>query len=290
VKIGLTIPNLTWPGGPSQLGATLARIGRTADEVGFASVWVMDHFFQIGMVGPPEKDMLEGYSALSFLAGHTSRVRLGTMVTGVIYRYPGVLVKTVTTLDVLSGGRAWFGVGAAWNEEESRGLGIPFPPLKERFVQLEETLQIALQMWSGDETPFHGRHYDLERPLNSPQSLSRPHPPILIGGGGEQKTLRLVARYADACNIPPGPELPRKLDVLRRHCEAEGRDYDQIEKTCLLSLDVGENGEKVDAVIASLNQLAGLGIQTVIGWVPDAHLIKPLEVVGQRVIPAVAGL
>jgi F420-dependent oxidoreductase-like protein len=290
MKIGLTVPDFTWPGGPPRLGADLAAIARTADQAGFESIWVMDHFFQIGMNGPPEKEMLEGYSALAFIAAHTSRVRLGTMVTGVIYRHPGILAKTVTTLDVLSGGRAWLGIGAAWNEQESRGLGVPFPPLGTRFEQLEETLQICLQMWGDDQKPFTGRHYQLEWPLNSPQPLTRPHPPILIGGGGEKKTLRLVARYADACNLFPGPQVSRKLAVLREHCQAEGRNYDDIEKTAMFQFDVGTKGEKVGQVIGGLRWLASLGIQTVIGSVKGVHKIAPLEIIGEKVIPAVADL
>ena len=261
-----------------------------ADQAGFDSIWVMDHFFQIGMNGPPENEMLEGYSTLAFLAGHTSRVQLGTMVTGVIYRYPGILAKTVTTLDVLSGGRAWLGIGAAWNEHESRGLGVPFPPLAERFERLEETLQICLQMWSGDEKPYHGRHYQLDRPLNSPQALARPHPPILIGGGGEKKTLRLVAKYADACNLFPGPQVAHKLEVLREHCLAEGRNYDEILKTAMFQFDVGERGEKIGRIIGGLRWLARSGIQTVIGSVKDVQKIAPLEIIGEKLIPAVAEL
>src|SRR6195256_2682412 len=232
MKIGLDIADFTWPAGPAKLGSTLADIARTADDTGFDSIWVMDHFWQIRMNGPEHHEMLEGYSALSYIAGVTKRAKLGTMVTGAVYHQPGILAKTVTTLDVLSGGRAWLGIGAAWNEAESRGLGIPFPPISERFERLEETLKICLAMWEGKrgtEKPLEGKHYRLERPLNVPQSLSRPHPPILIGGGGEQKTLRLVARYADACNLFPTPQLAHKLDVLRAHCETEGRDYAAIE-------------------------------------------------------------
>lgn len=232
MRIGLQVPNFTWPGGDAAIGPTLAAIGRTADDAGFASLWVMDHFFQIAINGPPENAMLEGYSALSYLAGITRRAMLGTLVTGVIYRHPGLLIKTVTTLDVLSGGRAYLGIGAAWNEEESRGLGVPFPPLKQRFEQLEETLQIAHKMWSGDETPYAGRHFQLERPLNRPQALQRPRPPIMIGGGGEQRTLRLVAQYADACNLFArlGPDaLRQKLEVLRGHCDALGRNINEID-------------------------------------------------------------
>ena len=293
MKLGLSIDDFTWPAGPSKLGTTLAQIARTADQAGFESIWVMDHFWQIRGNGPPEHEMLEGYSALAFMAAITSRARLGTMVTGAVYRYPGVLAKTVTTLDVLSGGRAWLGIGAAWNEAESRGLGIPFPPIAERFERLEETLQVCLQMWEGkrgSEKPFQGKHFQLERPLNSPQSLSRPHPPILIGGMGERKTLRLVAQYADACNFFPTPELPRKLDVLREHCKTVGRDYDEIEKTCMFGFDVGDNGEKLGKVIGGLRWLAGMGIQTVIGAVPHVDRIKPLEIIGEKLIPAVADL
>ena len=293
MKIGLSIPDFTWPGGPATLGSTLAQIARTADQVGFQSISVMDHFWQIGRNGPPEHDMLEGYTALAFMAGLTSRVTLGTMVTGAVYRYPGVLAKTVTALDVLSGGRAWLGIGAAWNEAESRGLGIPFPPIAERFERLEETLQICLQMWEGkrgSEKPVKGKHYQLERPLNVPQTLSRPRPRILIGGMGEKKTLRLVAQYADACNLFPTPELPHKLEVLREHCKTLGRNYDEIEKTAVFTFDVGENGEKIGQVIGGLRWLAGMGIQTVVGAVPRVYDSKRLEIIGEKIIPAVANL
>jgi F420-dependent oxidoreductase-like protein len=288
MRVGLQIPDFTWPGGPARLGEDLATIARTADEAGFDAVAVMDHLFQIGGVGPVENDMLEAYTTLGYLAAHTSRARLLTLVTGVTYRVPGLLAKIVTTLDVLSGGRAWLGVGAAWNAEESRGLGLPFPPTAERFERLEETLQICLRMWAGDETPYDGKHYRLERPLNVPQSLTRPHPPIMIGGGGEKKTLRLVARYAQACNLFVTPELSHKLEVLREHCEREGRDYDEIEKTAYYPFDVGTNGENVGRIVDQLGALAERGIQTVIGGVQDVWKIKPLETIGEKVIPAVA--
>jgi F420-dependent oxidoreductase-like protein len=290
VQIGLQIPDFTWPAGPAQLGSDLARVATAADQAGFEFIAVMDHFFQIGVVGPPENDMLEAYTTLGYLAGLTSRARLLTLVTGAVYRHPGILAKTVTTLDVLSGGRAWLGIGAAWNEWESRALGIPFPPVAERFERLEETLQICLQMWRGDESPISGRHYQLERPLNSPQALSRPHPPVMIGGGGERKTLRLVARYAQACNLFPGPELARKLDVLRAHCETEGRDYDDILKTCYFPLDVGEKGEKTGEVVDRLGALAEMGFQAAIGMVARVWEVTPLEIIGSEVIPAVAAL
>ena len=272
------------------MGPTLAAIAHSADECGFDSIGVMDHLFQIRSIGPPQREMLEAYTALAFLAANTSRAKVLAMVTGVVYRHPGMLAKAVTTLDVLSGGRAWLGVGAAWNEQEARGLGIPFPPLAERIERLEETVQICLQMWRGDQTPYVGRHYRLERPLNSPPALSQPHPPILIGGSGERKTLRLVARYAQACNLFPTPQVPHKLDVLKAHCEAEGRDYDEIEKTCMFSFDVGERGEKVGRVLGQLRWLAGMGVQTVIGSVKDVWRITPLEIMGRDVIPAAAEL
>lgn len=288
MEIGLHIPDFTWPGGPAELAKNLARVAETAEEVGFARVSVMDHVFQIGVVGPPEMDMLEAYTALGYLAARTSRVQLLAWVTAVTYREPGLLAKAVTTLDVLSGGRAWLGIGAAWNDEEARGLGLPFPSTAERFERLEETLRICLQMWGDDEGPFEGKHYTLERTLNSPQSLQRPHPPILIGGGGERKTLRLVAQYADACNLFPGPELPRKLDVLRQHCADVGRDYDEIEKTVMMPLDPGADGEKVDALLEQLRALAELGVAEVHGYVPEVASSRRLELIGERVVPEAA--
>jgi F420-dependent oxidoreductase-like protein len=250
----------------------------------------MDHVWQIRGFGPPEHEMLEAYTTLGFLAAHTSRVKLLTLVTGVVYREPGLLAKIVTTLDVLSGGRAWLGIGAAWNEEESRGLGLFFPNTAERFERLEEALQICQQMWAATDSPYEGRHYRLARTLNCPAPLSRPHPPILIGGSGERKTLLLVARYAQACNLFPGPDLPRKLDVLREHCEREGREYDDIEKTVVYHFDVGENGERVGAVIEDLRSFARQGFQVVYGRVVNADRITPIEVIGREVIPAVADL
>ena len=261
MRIGLQVPSFTFPGGPEQIGPTFGRFAREADEAGLHSFWVMDHFFQIHVVGPPEEPMLEGYSALAYAAALTERITLGTMVTGVTYRHPGILVKTVTTLDVLSGGRAWLGIGAAWNDEESRGLGVAFPPTAERFERLEETLKIAHQMWQGEESAIEGQHYQLARPLNSPSALQRPHPPILLGGGGEKKTLRFVAKYADACNLFDGAELPRKLEVLREHCEREGRDYADIEKTSLASM---AGTPSVGAAVDTIGRLAASGIDHVI--------------------------
>jgi F420-dependent oxidoreductase-like protein len=291
MKLGIVLGNFSWPVPVRDLGAVIARLARQADEAGVDSLWVMDHFFQIRMTGlPPEAPMPEAYATLGVLAGQTSHIRLGTLVTSVAYRHPGVLVKTVTALDVLSGGRMYLGVGAgapfkippqgpgtAW---EAEGLGIPFPPLADRFEMLEELLQIANQMWRGDETPYEGKHYQLVRPLNSPSSVQRPRPPILVAGGGERKTLRLVARYADACHLidapgsPYGHDLRRKLDVLRDHCAAAGRDYDEIEKTVGTSADLGDDPAKgLDALLARLRELADLGIDHVMvsprGWTED---------------------
>lgn len=290
MKLGLQLNSFDWNGGSERFGRTLANIGRAAEEVGFDRIGVTDHVWQHPIMGGPEADEPECYTALAFLAANTERAMLTAMVTGVHFRYPAVLAKTVTTLDVLSGGRAWLGIGSGHYEEETRGLGIPFPPQKERFEMLEETVQICLRMWSGergDERPFEGKHYRLERPLNLPQSLSRPHPPIMIAGDGERKTLRLVARYADACSLRPKLDLPKKLDVLRRHCEAEGRDYEKIEKTCAFAFDVGEDGEKVEQLIGQLRWLGEMGVETVIGVVPNVDRIRPLEIIGREIIPAI---
>jgi F420-dependent oxidoreductase-like protein len=292
MKIGLQIPWFTWPGNPDNIASRLAEIARTADESGFASVWMMDHMFQIGRyLGPPNSPMLEGYSALCYLAAVTQRVRLGTLVTAVTYRTPGLLIKTVTNLDVLSGGRAMLGIGAGWNVYEAASLGLDFPPLKERFERLEETLQIAHQMWAGDRQPYHGRHYQLEEPILSPPQLSRPHPPILVGGLGEKKTLKLAAKYGDACNLfwRIGPaEVARKLDVLKRHCDALGRPYAAIERTVLGSL--GANDWTPASLIATCREMAGLGIQHAIFNIADVHEIKQVKRIGREVVPAVADL
>jgi F420-dependent oxidoreductase-like protein len=269
MRIALQVPSFSWPGGPGQIGPTFRRIAVEAEQAGLAGLWVMDHFFQIRGVGPAEDPMLEGYTALAYAAAVTERIELGTLVTGVTYRHPGVLIKTVTTLDVLSGGRAWLGIGAAWNEQEHLGLGVPYPAVSERFERLEETLQIAGKMWAGDESPFEGKHYRLERPLNSPPALSRPHPKIMVGGGGEKKTLRLVAQYADACNLFGDPAaVTHKLSVLRQHCEALGRNYDDIEKTVLttavLSADGAGDSETVARAAERLAAYAEVGVQTVI--------------------------
>jgi F420-dependent oxidoreductase-like protein len=290
VKLGLHISDFTWPDGPARLGPVLADIASAADGAGFDRISVMDHLWQIAVLGPAEHEMLEAYTTLGFLAGHTRSAKLLTLVTGVVYREPGLLAKAVTTLDVLSGGRAMLGIGAAWNEDESRGLGLPFPPTAERFERLEEALRICRQMFDGDETPFDGRHYRLGRPLNSPAPLSRPRPPILIGGGGEKKTLRLVAQYADACNLFPGPELQRKLDVLRGHCADVGRDYDEIEKTVLFNFDLGERGERVGETIEGLRRVSGLGFTVAHGGLRQAWRTEQFDLFRDEIIPAVADL
>jgi F420-dependent oxidoreductase-like protein len=297
VKVGLQINQFTWPGGAEAIGPTLARVVRTADDVGFDSIWVMDHFFQIRGLGRPEEPMLEGWTALGYMAAHSTRASLGLMVGGVHYRHPGLWVKAATTLDVLSGGRAWLGIGAAWNEEESRSLGFPFPPLKERFERLEDTLRIAHAMWTGErgtEEAIEGRHYRATRMLNSPQSLSRPRVPILVGGGGEKKTLRLVARYADATNVFGGPEaIARKYAILREHCVAVGRPYDEIERTTNQDVRLardGARGSTPTELVDRFGDLADAGAQHVIIGLRDVWDVVNLEIIGRDVIPDLRGL
>ena len=286
MDLGYHVPDFTWRGGAAELAPQLAEFVRTAERVGIARITVMDHVWQIHVIGPPEHEMLEGYTALGFIAAHTERVLLHTLVTGVVYREPGLLAKMVTTLDILSGGRAALGIGAAWNEDEARGLGLPFPPIGERFERLEEALQICLQMWSADDGPYDGAHYKLARTLSSPQPLSRPHPPIIIGGSGERKTLRLVAKYADACNLFPSPELAHKLDVLRAHCEREGRDYDEIEKTTLLGVDAETNPAEL---LEQLRGLHDLGFTVAYVSVRGTEPLPLLEMLGSEVIAEIAG-
>jgi F420-dependent oxidoreductase-like protein len=290
MKAGLHISDFTWDGGAAQLRFKLGEIAQRAEQGGVDRISVMDHVWQIGHIGPPEHEMLEAYTALGWLAAKTERVKLLTVVTAVVYREPGLLAKAITTLDVLSGGRAILGLGAAWNEEESRGLGLLFPPLKERFERLEEALQIMNQMWSDSEEPYEGKHYHLARTLNSPQPLSRPHPPILIGGSGEKKTLRLVAQYADSCNIfgADPAEAARKLAVLRQHCEDVGRDYDEIEKTAQVRYDLGEKGENVDQTIEHLHALAEVGFTQAHGTLLRVSEPGVLDRFAEEIIPAVA--
>jgi F420-dependent oxidoreductase-like protein len=306
MKLGLQIPYFTYPGGPAHLGATFGRIAQDAEAAGFASFWVMDHWWQLGGWGPRNIEMLEAYSALSYAAALTKTIMLGPLVVGVTYRHPGILVKTATTLDVLSGGRSYFGVGAAWYEQEHRGLGVPFPPVAERFERLEETLRIAHQMCSGEAAPFQGDHYQLAETLNVPNSVQRPHPPIMIGGTGEQKTFRLIARYGDACNIFAwqGPEYVRqKYDVLRRRCDEAGRPWDAIEKTTLSGLIVTKDGTRpegtfqtpesqdlmsVSQAIEYFHALAEVGTDHAIVNTPIAHLPGAFDVWASAIIPAVA--
>src|SRR6201985_2985240 len=289
MKVGLHISDFTWDGGAAELRFKLGEIAQRAEEAGVDRISVMDHVWQIGHIGPPEHEMLEAYTALGWLAAKTERVKLLTVVTAVVYRDPGLLAKAVTTLDVLSGGRARRGSGAAWNEEESRGLGLFSPPLAERFERLEEALRICRQMWSGDEGPSDGQHYHLGRTLNSPQAVSKPHPPILIGGAGEKKTLKLVARYADACTTAAYDlsTTAHKLDVLRQHCVNEGRDYDEIEKTAQTRYDLGENGENVNQTIEQLHEVAELGFSQVHGSLLGVSKPRQLDLLAERVIPAV---
>jgi F420-dependent oxidoreductase-like protein len=292
VKLGIQIPSFSWPGGTEAIGPTLGRIAGQADAIGVDSVWVMDHFFQIRGVGPAEDPMLEGWTTLGWLAAQTSRARLGLMVGGVHYRYPGLWVKAATTLDVLSGGRAWLGIGAAWNEDESRSLGFPFPPLGERFEMLEETLQIAHEMWQGErgtEGRFEGRQYTATRLLNSPQSISRPRVPIMIGGGGERKTLRLAAQYADATNVFGGPEqIHHKYEVLREHCEAVGRDPDEIERSTLQTINL--NRHSASEHVDWFGELADAGAQAVIVSVAGIADPATLEAVGRDIVPQLRAL
>ena len=288
MQLGLHITNFTFPGGPATLADGLTRVAVTAEEAGFGRVSVMDHLFQISHFGPVESEMLEAYTTLGFLAARTEKVELLAWVTAVTYREPGLLAKAVSTLDVLSKGRAWLGIGAAWNGEEAEGLGLFFPGTAERFERLEETLQICRQMWSDNDGPYEGKHYHLGRTLNSPQPLSAPR--ILIGGGGEKKTLRLVAKYAQACNLFAGPELEHKLQVLREHCETEGTDYDAIEKTVMMPLDIGDKGENIPALLEQMRGFAALGVSEVHVSVPNVWETERLELIGRELIPAMAEL
>ena len=290
MQIGLQIPVFTWS---DEIGTTLSEIVRTAEKAGFSSIWVMDHFFQLEMFGDAAEPMLEAYSTLNYIAALTNKVKLGTLVTGVVYRHPGALIKTVTTLDVLSGGRAYFGVGAAWYEREAQGLGLPFPKIQHRFEMLEETLQIAKQMWSGKRDSFNGEYYQLAETISSPQPLSKPHPKILIGGMGENKTLRLVAQYADACNLFAYGGLGvinHKLKVLKKHCETIGRSYDEIERTALSTANLSAGNMSTEDVIGMCKGLAGERIEHVIFNMPNVQEITPLEKFGEEIIPAIADL
>jgi F420-dependent oxidoreductase-like protein len=292
VRVGLQLPSFSWPGGAPEIPTRLAEIAQAAEARGFASLWVMDHLFQLppdtGWNGPDEP-MLEAYTTLGYLARVTSRIDLGPMVGAVHFRHPALLVKAATTLDVLSGGRTYLALGAGWYEREARGMGIPWPSRGERFERLEETLRIARAMWAGDRTPIDGRHYQLAEPILNPAPIQA-RPRVLVGGGGERRTLRLVARYADACNIlvPDPGESRRKLEVLRRHCEELGRSYGEIEKTSLVEIDLRAGRMTPADVVARLRAQADEGIEHVIVNLPDAHVIERLDTIGREVIPSLA--
>ncbi|MBQ1011229.1 LLM class F420-dependent oxidoreductase [Micromonospora sp. M51] len=289
MKLGLHYWNYSTPADPAAIAPTLAQAAASAEQAGVASFTVMDHFFQMDAVFAADEPMLEAYTTLAYVAAKTQRMTLGVLVTGVMYRYPGLLAKTVTTLDVLSGGRARLGIGASWYEREQLGLGVPVVPVAERFERLEETLRICLQMWSADDGPFNGKHYQLAETINSPQPLSRPHPPIMIGGGGEKKTLLLVARYADACNLfgrAGIDDVARKLDVLRGHCAAEGRDYDTIEKTVVAAQAPLDD---TDAFLAEVSAYAALGVSEV-QVTPDRHPVEFAQRLGDEVLPRLADI
>jgi F420-dependent oxidoreductase-like protein len=293
MKLGMHIAMTNWPGGAARLGPTLRAAVECAEAAGFDAISVADHVWGSKYTGGVEASQIEAYTTLGFVAAHTQRVRLLALATAVSYRHAGLLAKAVTTLDVLSSGRAMLGIGAGDYPEEATGLGLPYPVTRERFALLEETVRACLRMWDGehgDDRPFRGQHVRMQRPLNVPQSLSRPHPPIMIAGSGERRTLPLVARYADACNIRPGSEIPRQLDLLKRLCDEAERDYGAIEKTAPFAFDVGDNGSKVGELVGQLRWLAGMGIETVFGWVVGIDRITPIEIMGREVIPAAAEL
>jgi F420-dependent oxidoreductase-like protein len=294
MHIGLQIPSFKYPGGTAVIRPKLKEIVITAEESGFYSLWVMDHFYQIkGLFGEAYTDpMMECYTTLGYFAGLTEKAYLGVLVTGVIYRHPSVLLKMVNTLDILSGGRAYLGIGAAWYEEEAKGFGIPYPSTSERFEQLEDNLQLAKALWAGDEASFEGKHFSAPAITNNPRPLSMPHPRIMIGGTGPKKTLRMVAQYADACNIGEwvGTEnMQKALDTLKGHCENLGRDYDTIEKTCLCTVHLSGD-DTVGSVISRIEELSQMGFTHAIFNMPDVYTITPLEIFAREIIPAAAEL
>jgi F420-dependent oxidoreductase-like protein len=294
MRLALHLTRFNWPEGDAGIGPRVVEIVKRAEAAGFDGFWPMDHLYQIGLNGPPDEPMLEGYTLLAFAAGITTRIKLGLLVTGVTYRHPGMLVKTVSTLDVLSGGRACLGIGAAWNEREHLGLGVPFPPLAERFERLQETLQIVRQMWDGGVEPFNGKHYQLTETLCRPLPLQQPHPPIMVGGGGERKTLRLVATYADACNLFATPEVAHKIEVLKAHCQDVGRPYEEITKTVSVRLAVSRDGghgtNSPAETIDQLGRLAGLGFDQAIIMLPEPLSASVIDLLGERIVPEAAKL
>ncbi|MGK2964499.1 MAG: LLM class F420-dependent oxidoreductase [Tepidiformaceae bacterium] len=292
MKLGIHLSDFTYGVAPEELAPTIGRIVRDAEAAGFDRLSVMDHYFQIPPVGPAGNEMFEAYGILGFIAAQTSRMKLGVLATGVTYRHPGFLAKQVTGLDVLSGGRAWLGIGAAWFEREHLGLGIPFPPLKQRFEMLEEAVQICEQMWSDNNGPYNGKHYQLAETLCSPQPIQTPRPPILLAGSGEKKTLRLVARYADACNIrgTDTETTERLLGILDEHCEREGRDPKAVERTIVTRFDPGSNGEKAEAEVERLGRFAEIGVQAALGSVVNVADTGVMEAMAKTVIPGLAKL
>lgn len=320
IRIGLHVGNFGWTGSPANLSEKLVEIAETVDTAGFYSLTVMDHLFQLGtrygeIHGPLEAPMLEGYSTIAYLAAKTQYIKLGVLATCGFFRYPGLLVKMISTIDVLSGGRALFGIGAGWFEEEAHGLGIPLPATwSERFERLEETLQIAHQMWAGNTAAFKGKYYQLANPISIPRTVSRPHPPIIIGGSGEKKTLRLVAQYANGSNLVIGSPLPnkafgvlarteesyeewlnnvrqytqQKLGVLRQHCAAVGRRYEEIDKSIVTYIKTGKNGMSSAEIVQLCGDLVDLGFRYIIFVIQNCHEIEPLLLIGQEVIPIVS--
>ncbi|MBI5297603.1 MAG: TIGR03560 family F420-dependent LLM class oxidoreductase [Chloroflexi bacterium] len=294
MHIGLQIPSFKYPGGTAAIRPRLKEIVTSAEEAGFYSLWVMDHYYQIkGLFGEAYTDpMLEAYTTLGYIAGLTEKARLGVLVTGVIYRNPAVLMKMVNTLDILSAGRAYFGIGAAWYEDEAKGNGIPYPSTSERFEQLEDSLRLAKALWSSDETSFTGKHFSAPAITNNPRPLSSPHPRIMIGGTGPNKTLRMVAQYADACNIGEwvGTEnMQKSLDTLKAHCDTLGRDYNTVEKTSLSTAHLSGT-DSVGSLIERIKKLSAMGFTHAIFNMPDVYKITPLETFAKEIIPSVAGL
>ncbi|HEY7522469.1 MAG TPA: TIGR03560 family F420-dependent LLM class oxidoreductase [Candidatus Limnocylindrales bacterium] len=295
MKVGLQLPSFSFPGWPGSIAPTLVEIAQAAEAAGLASLWLMDHLFQLPEHtgwGGPDEPMLEAYTTLGFLARSTSTIELGPMVAGVVHRHPGFLVKTATTLDVLSGGRSWFAVGASWYEREARGLGVPYPARPERFDLLEDTLELAHRMWSDDRRPFQGRRIRLDEPISVPRPVARPRPRIMVGGNGERRTLALVARYADACNIlvPDPGESRRKVEVLKRHCDEIGRRFEEIETTALLEIDLRPGRMTAAEVVTALSAQASEGIGHAIVNMPEVHDLGHLDVLRREVVPAVAEL
>jgi alkanesulfonate monooxygenase SsuD/methylene tetrahydromethanopterin reductase-like flavin-dependent oxidoreductase (luciferase family) len=311
MKLGFQLPYFDWPGVPVTTASKLREIAEAVESAGFSSFWVMDHLFQLGgAFGEKDAPLPEAYTTLSYIAGITKSIKLGVLVTNNVLRYPGVLVKMVTTLDVLSGGRMYLGIGpGGMVKRENKGYGIDVPPLGERISRLEETLQIAHHMWSNNRDPFNGKYYQLEEPICSPQPISKPHPPILIGmWKGGPRMLRLSAKYADAVNLQFGSPLPEfqdwmhkkynerreyipdRLNKLKDLCDKYGRDYDSIEKTILGTVRIVPDAMSVEDVLELCLELGELGIQQVILNMPNSHEITPIEAIGDEVLPVIKNI